>query len=110
VVADDRGQQRRAGAGLHQIADRDLGAARAAGDRRPDMGVFEIDLRPFQFRVGAFEARIGDAARIGPLVIDALRDGLGLDQGGGALEFDLSEAGIGLRRGEVGARRATAAS
>ena len=96
VVADDLGQH--AGIGADDITHSHLGAADPAGDRRPDLGVAEIDLGGLQVGGGrgfvALRALlVGDT-----LVADGDRAGIRLQQvlGTLALHRGVLEGALGL--------------
>jgi hypothetical protein len=61
IEGDDRGQQRGAVlAAGHQIAGIDAPVRDASGDRRADLGPFEVELRGVQRRLGRKHLRAGD--------------------------------------------------
>ena len=64
IDRDQRRQHRRAGAGRDEIADGDLEPADAAGDRRADLGVVEIELRRLQRRPRGAQIGLGLALRV----------------------------------------------
>src|SRR5262245_24493020 len=107
IERDDCGEQRRraGGAADHQIADAELMAAGAAGDRRRHPRVVEIELRLVEAR----DCRVARSRRrvhLGhPLVIGFFRGVALLSELGSAAELSLGEVEIGVGLGEIGLGR-----
>ena len=100
VLADDGREH--AAVGPDQVADAERGTADAAGDRRVDLGVAEIDLRPLERRLGLQDAGRGHLVGGASLVDLRLRNVLVLDQLFAALQLDRGVDAVRLGARELG--------
>jgi hypothetical protein len=100
VERDDVGEHRRVG--VDEVALRDVLARDAPGERRLDLGEFEIELRLPQGGLGPVEIGAGRQIGRAPLVEDLIRDVARAPQGLGALEIVGGELHPHLRRGDGG--------
>mmetsp|Transcript_53691 Transcript_53691/g.126356 ORF Transcript_53691/g.126356 Transcript_53691/m.126356 type:complete len:528 (-) Transcript_53691:1334-2917(-) len=99
VAGHQRRQHRLANA--DQVARRDVGARGAAIDRRSDVGVFDVEPRLHQGRLGRPQIGFGRAQAGTQLVDLLLADGVDADQLLGAGQFGLGQLGLGLQRGDL---------
>lgn len=91
------------GAG-HEIARRHAAVADAAGNRRAQLGEFEIEFVGLYRGFRRLQRGIRRALGLHALVIKRLRDGLLRDQRLRAREIGIREIGLRLRAGEIGTR------
>ena len=96
--AGDRGQHRLL---VDEVADRDVGARGAAGDRRLDLCVVEVETGHANGRLCALHVGLGGARSRRRLVELLARHGLRFEQRPGTGQLALRELGTRLRRAHL---------
>ena len=79
-----------------------IGAAGPPGDGGFDIGVVKVDAGLFQIRLGRQDGGPGNPVGVGPFIVEALGNCLGLDHLGGPFQLGPGESGIGPGRDQIG--------
>ena len=94
IERNDRRQDRLIG--LDKIAGTDRAVADTPGDRRPDLGIFEIQFGALDRSAGAFDRGLGGKELLPPFIECRHRNVAAADQFLGTLELALGEGRLGL--------------